>query len=84
MTQLTLEIPDATFAALQSAPSELAREIRLAAGIKWYELGRLSQGRAAELSGLTRAAFIDALGRYQVSPFQYTKEELAKELDDAD
>ncbi|MFZ4625665.1 MAG: UPF0175 family protein [Rhodoferax sp.] len=51
--------------------------------MKWYELGRLSQGRAAEIAGLTRAGFINALSRYQVSPFQYTADELAEELRDA-
>jgi predicted HTH domain antitoxin len=52
--------------------------------VKWYELGRFSQGRAAEIAGLTRAGFIDALSRYKVSPFQYTAEEVAEDLRDAD
>ena len=58
--------------------------MRVAAAVKWYELGRVSQGRAAEIAGLTRTAFIDALSRYLVCPFQYTAEELAEELRDAD
>jgi predicted HTH domain antitoxin len=57
--------------------------MRIAAAVKWYELGRFSQGRAAEIAGLTRAGFIDALSRYKVSPFQYSTEELAEELRDA-
>jgi predicted HTH domain antitoxin len=44
--------------------------------VKWYELGRISQGRAAEIAGLSRAEFIDALGGYGVSPFQETLEEV--------
>ena len=83
MTQLTLEMPESAFSALHQAPQEFAQELRLAAAVKWYELGRLSQGRAAEIAGLTRAGFIDALSRYKVSPFQYTAEELAEELRDA-
>ena len=84
MTQLTMQMPESAFATLHQAPNEFAQEMRVAAAVKWYELGRLSQGRAAEIAGLTRAAFIDALSRYQVSPFQYTAEELHEEMRDAD
>jgi predicted HTH domain antitoxin len=84
MTQLTLQMPESAFATLRQAPNEFALEMRVAAAVKWYELGRASQGRAAEIAGLTRAAFIDALSRYRVSPFQYTAEELAEEQRDAD
>ena len=84
MTQLILQMPESAFATLHRSPDEFAQEMRVAAAVKWYELGRVSQGRAAEIAGLTRAAFIDALSRYQVSPFQYTAEELTEELHDAD
>ncbi len=84
MTQLTLDMPESAFASLHQAPKEFAQEMRIAAAVKWYELGRFSQGRAAEIAGLTRAAFIEALSRYKVSPFQYTEEDLAEELRDAD
>jgi predicted HTH domain antitoxin len=46
-------------------------------------LGYISQGKAAEIAGLTRADFINALSRFKVSPFQYTPEELRSELNDA-
>ena len=84
MTQLTLEIPESALAALHQAPKEFAQEMRVAAAVKWYELGRFSQGRAAEIAGLSRSSFIDALSRYKVSPFQFTAEELAEELRNAD
>jgi predicted HTH domain antitoxin len=84
MTQLTLEMPESAFAVLHQAPKDFAQEMRTAAAVKWYEIGRLSQGRAAEIAGLTRARFIDALSRYRVSPFQYTAEEVAEELRDVD
>ena len=84
MTQLIVDMPESAFATLHQAPREFAQEMRIAAAVKWYELGRFSQGRAAEIAGLTRAGFIDALSRYQVSPFQYTAEDVAEELRDAD
>ena len=55
---------------------------RLAA-VKRYEAGELSQGKAAEIAGLTRAGFIEELAGFKVSPIQYTAEELAEELADA-
>ena len=78
--QVVLDIPDGSFSALHSGPVELAREIRLAAAAKWYELGRLSQAKAAELAGLSRAEFIQVLADFGVSPFQETIAELAEGL----
>ena len=84
MTQLILDMPEEVFANLHQTPKEFTNELRIAAAVKWYELGKISQGRAAEIAGLSRAAFIDALFRYQVCPFQYTAEELIEELRNAD
>lgn len=80
--QVSINLPyDLSFGE-EDSPEAVARELRLAAAIKWFEQGRFSQGRAAEVAGLSRAEFLDALARYEVSPFQITSEELAEELDD--
>lgn len=84
MQNISVEIPLTTFAALGKSPDEFVKEMRIAAAVKWYELGKLSQGKAAEVAGLSRAAFIEALSRFKVSPMQYTAQELAAELADAD
>lgn len=80
MTSVVIDLPDSVFSALRYAPEESVREMRIAAAIKWYELGKISQGKAAEIAGLSRAAFIDALSRFQVSPFQCAAEEMAEEV----
>ncbi len=80
MTPLTLEMPEEVLATLRQRPQEFTHELRLAAAVKWYELELVSQGRAAEIAGLTRADFITALGKYQVSPCQYSAEEVLEDL----
>ena len=54
--------------------------MRVAAAVKWYENGMISQGKAAEVAGLSRAEFINALNQFKVSPFQYTSDEIVEEV----
>ena len=69
MTTLAVELPESVFSALRQSPQEFVKEMRIAAALKWYELGQLSQGKAAEVAGLSRADFIEALSRFQVHRF---------------
>ncbi len=84
MRTVSMQLPESVFAALRKDPREFVQEMRIVAAVKWYELGEVSQGKAAEIAGLTRSDFINALSRFKVSPFQYTAQELAEELADAD
>jgi len=78
--QVTIEFPEAVFSALRQTPATFVREMRLALAAKWYELGQLSQSKAAEVVGVSRQEFLHSLARFNVSPFQVTPEELAEEL----
>jgi hypothetical protein len=51
------------------------------AAVKWHELRLISQEQAAEIAGLSRSEFLDALGRLGVSPFQYGTDEILAEAD---
>jgi predicted HTH domain antitoxin len=82
MIHMTIDMPEEALAALRTDPASFARELRLAAAVKWYEMRRVSQGLAAEIAGLSRTEFLDALGTFGVSPFQYTAAEALVEADD--
>ena len=76
---VSFELPEDVFSSLRKDPDRFAKELRLAAAVKWYEMGLVSQGRAAEISGLSRSHFISALSRFEDSPFQYDTAEIAEE-----
>ncbi len=68
----------------QKSSPQFTQEMRVAAAAKLYELGRISQEKAAEIAGLNREEFMMTLSSLQVSPFQYTALELEEELRDVD
>ena len=80
MIQIQLKLPESAFSALRSTPDEFAQELLIAAVVKWYEVGMVSQSKAAEIAGISRQAFLQALNRFEVSPFQTTPEELIEEV----
>ena len=81
MAVVTIDLPVEAFAGLGETPEEFVREMRLAAAIFWYARGQISQGKGAEVAGLKRREFIEALGRAQVDAIQITEDELKEEVE---
>ena len=67
--QIVIDVPHKVLLAEKTDEAGFARELRMLAAVKLYELGRLSSGRAAELAGMSRVEFLQALGKYNVFPF---------------
>ena len=83
MTEIKLAVPDALALALKTGEAELASELRMAAAVKLYELGRLSAGAAAELAGISKPLFTIKLADYGVNIFDLSEQELHKDLRNA-
>ncbi len=79
MVQVSIQLPREILSALRQDPNGFVREMRVAAAVKWYETGTVSQGKAAEIAGLSRSGFINALNQFKVTPFQYHADEIVSE-----
>jgi len=73
MTQITINIPEG----LQMNMFELSMIL----ASKLYEEGKLSSGQGAKMTGLSKRAFIELLGKYNTSVIGYNFDELEKDLE---
>ncbi|MEW6681000.1 MAG: UPF0175 family protein [bacterium] len=80
---LTVKYPDDLLLSLKESKERFEEEARYLLALKLYELGKISSGKAARLSGLNRVNFLMRLGQYKVSPFQVELKEILEESKDA-
>ena len=79
MPTITIDVPEGALSALRLSPAEFVKEMRVAAAMFWYSHGELSQSKAAEIAGTSRAEFIDELAHRRIPVVQVTVEELQHE-----
>jgi predicted HTH domain antitoxin len=79
MPTITFDRPEGALSALRLSPTEFVKEMRLAAALPWYSHGEISQSKAAEIAGTSRAEFIDELAHRRIPVVQVTAEELQDE-----
>jgi predicted HTH domain antitoxin len=75
MKTVTLQLPD------DLGLSEKEISVMLAAQL--YDLGKLSLGQCATLVGLSKEAFMAELGKYKISVFGETMEDIERDLGNA-
>ena len=59
------------------------KEARIMLAAKLYEQAKLSLGHAAEFAGYSKREFMELLGRYGVSVFNYPASDLARDVKNA-
>jgi predicted HTH domain antitoxin len=57
-------------------------EARMLLAVKLYEVGKVTLGQAARIADLSKQAFLEILGRYKVPVFNYSPDDLRRELED--
>ncbi len=78
--KIELEIPEDIFINLKQSQGDLKKEIILTMAIELYKKGKLSLGKAAELCGFTKIAFIDMLNFKGETIFNYSESEINNEI----
>jgi predicted HTH domain antitoxin len=75
-----VELPWSAAGAASPDPVAVGHELRLLWIIEQVRLHRIGLGKAAELVGMPRAAFMQALGEHGVPVIDYPAEDLDEEL----
>jgi predicted HTH domain antitoxin len=75
MRTITLNMPDSL--------SMENREIAMLLASRLYEHGKASLGQAAEVAGLSKRAFAEILGSYNVSIFNYPASDISRDVANA-
>jgi predicted HTH domain antitoxin len=60
------------------------REAKMLLASRLYEKGKLTLGQAAEMVNLSKRAFMELLGDYDVSIFNLTSEDLDNDIKNAE
>ncbi len=80
MRHVTLAVPEEAVKIFGPDEPRFGRRMFETAVVTWFDEGEISQGKAAELLGISRSELFDLLWKHKVSPIQITPEELAEEL----
>lgn len=80
MKAIEIEYPEAWTAVIGSSDEAIARDARMAAAVKLFEIGRLTSGQAAQLAGLSRVAILPACPQWGVPAVAWDAEEVAGEF----
>jgi hypothetical protein len=80
MKSLVVEYPEELPELLKMTEEQFAAEVRFLAAAKLFELGKLSSGKAAAMTGLGRVTFLHKLGEYGFHAVNLHDEQIDAEL----
>ena len=80
MATLTFQIPDALLLQSGESTETLSRQSQWLLALKFFELGRLTSGQAAQMCGMNRVDFILTAGKQGVCVADLDGDELIQEV----
>jgi predicted HTH domain antitoxin len=83
-TNITIPIDTSILLSLRTTHEEFAWQILFAGALALYRQHKLSLGKAAEMAGYSRMAFIEELARRGEPIFDFTAEEVDELIAQAD
>ena len=83
MRTMQIRIPEVLLLDPALTTVEVERRSQFLMGLKYFELGQLTSGQAAELCGLSRTAFLTEASRLGVAVADLSKEEMQDEFANA-
>lgn len=79
---IQIELPESVLAVTGQSQQEFVKEAKFLLALKLFELGRVSSGRAAEISGVPRLDFLLLAGKMGVPVADLADEEMDREFAD--
>ena len=78
---ISVDFPNDILFVINESEDDLKKRIKLTLAIQLYHQGKLTIGKAAQLSGLSRFQFEIELSRNQISISNLTQTDISKDID---
>ena len=80
MNSITLEYPDSWLVPMATDASNFAKDARMAAAVKLFEVGKLTSGQAAQFAQMGRQEFLLSCRQWGVDSVNWDAEEIEAEF----
>ncbi|HET8828586.1 MAG TPA: UPF0175 family protein [Pelobium sp.] len=78
---ISLDFPNDILLALNESENDLKKRIKLTLAIQFYKLQKLTIGKAAQLSGLTRLEFEMELSKNEIPVSNLTEKDVLNDIE---
>lgn len=78
--KIEMTISEDIFLALNEKPEDFLKDMKIFTAMKFFEMGKLSLGKAAELAEMNKIDFMELLSRHKISAYNYSPDELDNDL----
>lgn len=82
MRTISIDLPETIVLATGQAPEEFIKEAKFLLALKFFEIGRISSGRAAEMCDMPRLDFLLSAGKMGIAVVDLDEGEMDREFAD--